>query len=151
MLLCGLTDKDLRRICRSQYEHPGSAIGYCPRIVLGHVYIVLVPVGSARLTLRWQFYYEFISFDVPKVVRSPGCDHGHDEESRNGRDIKIDILEAYVCTLEMFRVKSTFYWSTRRLPEPPGGLMGHSAQKKENYERSKSSSSIGFMWCLLLS
>ena len=24
----GLTDKDLRRICRSQYEHPGSAIGY---------------------------------------------------------------------------------------------------------------------------
>ena len=28
MSLCGLTDKDLRRICRSQYEHPGSAIGY---------------------------------------------------------------------------------------------------------------------------
>ena len=28
MLLCDLTDKDLRRICRSQYEHPGSAIGY---------------------------------------------------------------------------------------------------------------------------
>ena len=28
MLLCGLTDKDLRRICRSQYEHPGSVIGY---------------------------------------------------------------------------------------------------------------------------
>ena len=24
----GSTDKDLRRICRSQYEHPGSAIGY---------------------------------------------------------------------------------------------------------------------------
>ena len=22
------TGKDLRRICRSQYEHPGSAIGY---------------------------------------------------------------------------------------------------------------------------
>ena len=28
MLLCGLTDKDLRRICRSQYKHPGFAIGY---------------------------------------------------------------------------------------------------------------------------
>ena len=28
LLLRGLTDKDLRRICRSQYEHPGSAIGY---------------------------------------------------------------------------------------------------------------------------
>ena len=63
-------------------------------------------------------------FDVPKVVRSPGCDHGHDEESRNGRDIKIDILEAYVWTSEVFRVKSAFYRSTRRLPEPPGNLMG---------------------------
>ena len=30
-------------------------------------------------------------FDVPKVVRSPGYDHGHDEESRNGQDVKIDI------------------------------------------------------------
>ena len=25
---CGLTDKDLHRICRNQYEHPGSAVGY---------------------------------------------------------------------------------------------------------------------------
>ena len=65
-----------------------------------------------------------MSFDVPKLVRSPGCDHGHDEESRNGRDIKIDILEAYVWTLEWFRVKSAFYRSTGRLPEPPGGLLG---------------------------
>ena len=24
----GLTDKDLRRICRSQYVHPGSTTGY---------------------------------------------------------------------------------------------------------------------------
>src|SRR3954470_14913280 len=48
--------------------------------------------------IRWQFYYEFLCFDVPKVVRSPGCDHGHDEESRNGRDIKIDILDDYVQT-----------------------------------------------------
>ena len=23
-----LTDKDLHRICRNQYEHPGSAVGY---------------------------------------------------------------------------------------------------------------------------
>ena len=46
------TDKDLHRICRSQYEHPGSAIGYYPKTVLGHVYIVVEPVGSARLTLR---------------------------------------------------------------------------------------------------
>ena len=63
-------------------------------------------------------------FDVPKVVRSPGCDHGHDEESRNGRDIKIDILEAYVWTSEVFRVKSGFYRSTGGLPEPPRGING---------------------------
>ena len=71
MLLCGLTDKDLRRICRNQYGHPGPAIGYWPRMVLGHVYIVLEPVGSARLTLRWQLYYEFMSFDVPKEFGVP--------------------------------------------------------------------------------
>ena len=29
----------------------------------------------------------FMHFDVPKFVRSPGYDHGHDEESQNGRDI----------------------------------------------------------------
>ena len=27
-VVMGLTDKDLRRICGSQYQHPGSAIGY---------------------------------------------------------------------------------------------------------------------------
>ena len=43
-----------------------------------------------------------MSFDVPKVVRSLGCDPGHDEESRNGRDIKIDILDDYIRTPEMF-------------------------------------------------
>ena len=81
---CGLTDKDLRRICRNQYEHPGSAIGYWLEMCLGHVYIVLEPIGSACLTFDDGRYYEFMCFDVPKVVRSPGCDHGHDEESRNG-------------------------------------------------------------------
>ena len=44
MLLCGLTDKDLRRICRNQYEHPGSAIGYWPEMsldtsILHHAFI----------------------------------------------------------------------------------------------------------------
>ena len=48
---------------------------------LGHVYIVLEPVGSAHLTFDDDMYYEF-------------CDlmYGHDEESQNGRDMKIDIL-----------------------------------------------------------
>ena len=64
---------------------------------LGHVYIVLELVGSARLTFDDDLYYEFMSFDVPKVARNPGWDQGHDEESRNARDIKIDILDDYVC------------------------------------------------------
>ena len=49
-------------------------------------------------------YYEFTCFDVPKIVRSPGYDHGHDDESRNGRDIKTDILDGYIRTSEVFWV-----------------------------------------------
>ena len=58
-------------------------------------------------------------FDVLKVVRSPGCDHGHDEESRNGRDIKIDILDGYIRTLGS--VPGDFGENRRAggLPEPP--------------------------------
>ena len=63
-------------------------------------------------------------FDVPKVVRSPGCDHGHDEESRNGRDIKIDILDDYIRTPELFRVISEKTVVPEGLPEPPGAVLG---------------------------
>ena len=59
-------------------------------------------------------------FDVPKVVRSPGCDHGHDEESRNGRDIKIDILDDYVWTPERFQISSCIFRSTEELREFAG-------------------------------
>ena len=45
----GSADKYLPRTCRSQYEHPGSVIGYQLEIFLGPVYIVLEPIGSARL------------------------------------------------------------------------------------------------------
>ena len=58
---------------------------------LGHVYIVLELVGSARLKFGDDRYYEFMCFDVPNVVRSPRLDHIHDEESQNGRAVKIDI------------------------------------------------------------
>ena len=63
-------------------------------------------------------------FDVPKVVRSPGYDHGHVEESRNGRDIKIDILDDYVWTSEGFRASSDKYQSTGGYRNPPGSVMG---------------------------
>ena len=82
-------------------------------------------------------------FDVPKVVRSPGYDHGHDEESQNGRDVKIDILDDYIRTSERFRVIRVFleyrrvtgirrgvygpYWALgereRRGWAPPQGLV----------------------------
>ena len=63
-------------------------------------------------------------FDVPKVFRSPGYDDGHNEESRNGRDIKIDILDDYIQTLDEFRVKSGFYQSAGEVTGTPRGLMG---------------------------
>ena len=93
MLTLRSTDKDLHRICGNQYEHPGSAIGYWPERCLGHVYIVLELVGSARLTFDDELYYMSYVIWWPNVVRSPGWDKGHDEESRNGREVKIDILE----------------------------------------------------------
>ena len=63
-------------------------------------------------------------FDVPKVVRGPGYDHGHDEESRNGRDVKIDILDDYARTQEVCREVSDIYRSTGGLPESPGEYNG---------------------------
>ena len=65
-----------------------------------------------------------MSFDVPKLVRSPGCDHGHNEESRNGRDIKIDILDNYIRTPEVFRVVSEKTGVSEGLLEPPGEVLG---------------------------
>ena len=73
-------------------------------------------------------------FDVPKVVRSPGCDHGHDEESRNGRDIKIYILDGYIRTPEMFRVISEKTGVPEGYRNPPGeviGRMGLSGEREE--------------------
>ena len=63
-------------------------------------------------------------FGVPKVVRSPGYDHGHDEESRNGRDIKFDILDSYIWTPEVFRVILEKTGVPEGLPEPPGEVLG---------------------------
>ena len=65
-----------------------------------------------------------ILFDVPKVVRSPGCDHGHDEESRNGRDVKIDILDDYIRTPEVFRVVSEKTGVPEGYQDPPGRNSG---------------------------
>ena len=78
-----------------------------------------------------------MSFDVQKVVRSPGYDHGHDEESRNGRDMKVDILDDYIWTPERFRVRLGQYRSSGRLSEPPGRYMGLNGLLWKGGERSK--------------
>ena len=65
-----------------------------------------------------------MSFYVPKLVSSPRCDHGHDEESQNGRDIKIDILDDYIWTPEVFRVISEKTRVPEGLPETPGEELG---------------------------
>ena len=72
-------------------------------------------------------------FDVPKLVRSPGCDHGHDEESRNGQDVKIDILDGYIRTPEVFRViseKTGVPEGYRNPPREVMGLMGPSGERE---------------------
>ena len=69
-------------------------------------------------------YYEFMCFDEPKVVRSTRYDHGHDEESRNGRDIKIDILDDYIRTPDEFRGSPDIYRSAGGVIGTPRGTNG---------------------------
>ena len=78
-------------------------------------------------------YYEFMCFDVPKVVRSPGYDHEQDEESRNGQDIKINIMDDYIWTSEWFRMSSGIYGAPGDYQKPSGGiwaLFGHSGREE---------------------
>ena len=84
---------------------------------LGHVYIVLEPVESARLTFGDDLYYESC---VLMYRKFPGWDRGHDEESQNGQDVKIDILDDYIRTPEVFRVISEKTGVPEGLQEPPG-------------------------------
>ena len=75
-----------------------------------------------------------MSFDVLKVVRSPGYDHRLDEESRNGRDIKIDILNDYIRTSERFRVIRVFIGVPESYGNSPGSvwaLLGLSGIEEE--------------------
>ena len=58
------SDKELRRICRNQYGHPGPAIDYWLKKRLGHVYIILELVGSARLT----FVEDIILYELCMLV-----------------------------------------------------------------------------------
>ena len=59
----------------------------------------------------------------PNVVWSRGY-HGHDEESRNGREVKIDILEGSIRIPEGFQSVSGTYWSTEGVIGTPGERYG---------------------------
>ena len=71
MLLCGLTDKDLRGTCRNQYEHPGSAIGYWTDMCLSHVCIALELVWFARLTFDDDMYCELCDLMYQRLFGFP--------------------------------------------------------------------------------
>src|ERR687897_628971 len=70
-------------------------------------------------------------FYVPKLVRSLGCDRGHDEESRNGRDVKIDILDDYIRTSERFRVIRVFFGVPESYGNSYWALMGHTGKERK--------------------
>ena len=76
----GSTDKDLRRICRSQHGYPDHDVGYWPERCLGHVYMVPEPVGSthlrfgdARVVMEIVCVYRMlfgVPDEIPYVTRS---------------------------------------------------------------------------------
>ena len=90
---------------------------------LGHVYIVLEPVGSARLTFDDDLYYELCDL-MTEVCSMSRMRSRHDEESRNGRDVKIDILEGYIRTSERFRVIRVFFGEPGSYGNSPGEVLG---------------------------
>ena len=63
-------------------------------------------------------------------------DHGHDEESRNGRDIKIDILDDYIRTSERFRVIRVFFGVSESYGNTYWALLGHTGKKEKGLKGS---------------
>ena len=89
------------------------------------------------LKVTMTIIMSFMHFDVPKFVRSPGCDHGHDEESQNGRDIKIDILDDYIRTPEVFRMSFKHLPEYRGVTGTPRGVNGPTWAKRKKREGSR--------------
>ena len=74
---------------------------------------------------------------------------GRDEESRNGRDIKIDILDHVIRTSEVFRIVSGKNGVPEGLPEPSGELMGHIGpwwREREAARAGRTPSPLGPYW-----
>ena len=67
-------------------EHVGANMGIqIPLLVIDRRFVSVMSTLFSNRRVRTlnddDSYYEFMHFDVPKLVRSPRCDHGHDEES----------------------------------------------------------------------
>ena len=76
---------------RAYFLHPGPASGYWPEKHLGHVYIILEPIVSARLTFVDDIVLYELCMLVTECCSESRMRHGHDEELRNGPEVKIDI------------------------------------------------------------
>src|SRR3954471_23937444 len=90
-----------------------------------------------------------MSFDVTEGVRSPGWDRGHDEESRNGRDVKIDILDDYIRTSERFRLIRVFFRVPESYGNSPGSiwaLLGHTGIEERGHKEGGARPPSGSNW-----
>ena len=90
---------------------------------LGHVYIVLEPVGSARLTFDDDLYYELCIL-MTEVCLEYRMRSGTSEESLNSQDVKIDISDDHIRTSERFRVIRVFFGVPRSYENSPGEVIG---------------------------
>ena len=74
---------------------------------------------------------------------------GHDEESRNGRDVKIDILDDYIRTSERFRVIRVFFGVPESYGNSPGSiwaLLGHTGIEERGQKEGGARPPSGPYW-----
>ena len=74
---------------------------------------------------------------------------GHDEESRNDRDIKIDILDDYIRTSERFRVIRVFFGVPQSYGNSPGSiwaLLGHTGIEERGRKEGGAQPPSGPNW-----
>src|SRR3954471_7335807 len=72
-----------------------------------------------------------MSFDVPKEFGVPDEIRGHDEESRNDRDVKIDILDDYIRSSERFRVIRVFFGVPESYGNSYWASLGHTGKERK--------------------
>ena len=71
---------------------------------------------------------------------------GHDEESRNGRDIKIDILDDYIRTSERFRVIRVFFGVPESYGNTYWALLGHTGIEERGRKEGGAQPPSGPNW-----